>query len=265
LSEIMGLKRDSTAVICVLVVAATVGMANLLRGPDEPLHFEKAQADDGLDPDAPIATARYKEPTDAQLAAVGLMRIPDAPPKPAEIAQIDDPPVEPYDMAKLMPPPSPDSLDVQARAAEPPANAFQGPDPEALAALSRQAERGVALAGGQTLSLGKALSAQGQALLQKVAPTESDRRKGRWFAFVAASDKAFGLNLVRDDVSGRLRRAGWSVERLAQYGEAQVGVGWRKYGGQISLSVARREIGDVRVRIRDYVTGISWSWRPQDA
>lgn len=258
----MARKGGRTAAVCVLIVAATVGMADLLRSPSQPLRFDKAQADDLLDPDAPIATARYREPTDAQLAAVGLMRIPDARPKPVEIARLDDPsPVAPYDMARLMPP-QPDS--VYATRGEPPVDNVVSPDPAALAAAPEIGERRVALAANQAQSPGRSLSARGEALLEQVAPTESDRRRGRWFVFAAASDRAFGLNYVRDEAIGQLRRAGWSVERLARYGEAQVGVGWRKFGGQTSLAVARREIGDARVRIHDYVAGLNWSWRPHD-
>ncbi len=255
----MGFKKGRIAAVCVLTVAATVGMADLLRAPDQPLRFDKARADEFADPDAPIATARYREPTDAQLAAVGLMRIPAAP-KPVEVATIDTPPViPPYDMARLSPPPhenvEPDRDGVQTA---------QGPDPKAMAAMSRKPKRGVALASAEPATGGDPIGARGRTMLAMAAPTPADRRRGRWFIFAAASDKAFGLSLVRDETMGRLRQAGWSVERLAAYGQVQAGIGWRKLGGQVSLLAARREIGDIRVRVRDTVAGISVSWRAQE-
>ena len=69
--------------------------------------------------------------------------------------------------------------------------------------------------------------------------------------------------VVRDGQEG-LRRAGWSVERLATWGKGQVGVGWRRRNLQASLAVAQREIGDLGVKIDDTLGGFTLSWRPQD-
>ena len=245
--------------VLVLATAATVGAADLFRGPGETGgSIEKASAQDLLDPDAPIATARYREPSPRALAAAGL-----APP-PVQLAQaeptaiqLDDPPVarDPmrYQMAQMSPPAR---VKVQAAIAARADAGMQPPDPQALAVLSMADD---ARTGGR----GGSLSDDAKELLIKIAPSREDARRGRWFLFAAASGKAFGLNMVRDGEAG-LRRAGWSVERLATWGKGQVGVGWRRKNLQASLAVARREIGDLGVYVDDTLAGYTLSWRPQD-
>jgi hypothetical protein len=83
-------------------------------------------------------------------------------------------------------------------------------------------------------------------------------KKGRWFVFAAGSGEAFGLNLIRDPLRG-WKPAGWSVEQLAEFGKAQLGIGWRKGARQFSLSAARREIGAYGVSREDTVIGVSFS------
>ena len=80
---------------------------------------------------------------------------------------------------------------------------------------------------------------------------------------MAASGKAFGLNVVKDAEAG-YRKAGWSVERLATLGKGQIGIGWRRKNLQASLAVAQREIGDLGIKLDDYLGGLTISWRPND-
>lgn len=95
-------------------------------------------------------------------------------------------------------------------------------------------------------------------MLLRIGPAPQDRKQGRWFIFAAGSGEAFGLNMIKDPVRG-WRRAGWSVERLAEYGKAQVGVGWRRGDSQLAFSVARREIAAYGVSREDTVVGVTYT------
>jgi len=95
-------------------------------------------------------------------------------------------------------------------------------------------------------------------LTLRIGPTASVRKKGRWFIFAAGSGEAFGLNLVRDPIRG-WKPAGWSVEQLAEFGKAQLGIGWRKGARQVSLSAARREISAYGLSREDTVVGVTFS------
>ncbi len=64
---------------------------------------------------------------------------------------------------------------------------------------------------------------------------------GRWYLFAAASGRAVGLNMLRND-SG-WDRAGWTTDQTSSLvGDAQVGVGWRKGDLQTSLGYVHREM-----------------------
>jgi hypothetical protein len=71
--------------------------------------------------------------------------------------------------------------------------------------------------------------------------------KGRWYLFVAASGRAVGLNMLRDEEGWR--RAGWTTDpSSALISDAQVGVGWRKGAWQTSVGYVHREVkGDYMV------------------
>ena len=65
--------------------------------------------------------------------------------------------------------------------------------------------------------------------------------KGRWYLFAAASGRAVGLNMLRDD--GGWRRAGWTTDPAsALISDAQVGVGWRRGSWQSSVGYVHREV-----------------------
>lgn len=104
-------------------------------------------------------------------------------------------------------------------------------------------------------------AAQVREFMVRIGPKEEDRRRGRWFVFVAGSGDAFGLNLIREG-DRKIRRAGWSVEKLAEFGKAQVGVGYRKGIRQVSLTASRREIGAYGLSQEDTVVGVSVSVKP---
>lgn len=95
-------------------------------------------------------------------------------------------------------------------------------------------------------------------LTLRIGASDDVRKKGRWFVFAAGSGEAFGLNLVRDPLRG-WKPAGWSVEQLAEFGKAQLGIGWRKGPAQLAASVARREISAYGISREDTVLGITFS------
>ena len=95
-------------------------------------------------------------------------------------------------------------------------------------------------------------------LALRVGPSQTVGKKGRWFIFAAGSGQAFGLNLLRDPLRG-WKPAGWSVEQLAEFGKAQLGIGWRKDSRQVAASVARREMGAYGISREDTVFGITFT------
>ncbi|MDO8295885.1 MAG: hypothetical protein Q7T19_05520 [Caulobacter sp.] len=95
-------------------------------------------------------------------------------------------------------------------------------------------------------------------LTLRIGPSGMSGRKGRWFVFAAGSGQAFGLNLMRDPLHG-WKPAGWSVERLAEFGKAQLGIGWRRGSQQIAVSAARREISAYGMSREDTVLGVTFT------
>lgn len=69
---------------------------------------------------------------------------------------------------------------------------------------------------------------------------EVDRR-GRWILFASDEQQAVGVNLLRSR-AGEARRMSWTADRVANVGDAQVGVGWRRGAFQAALSLVDREI-----------------------
>lgn len=100
--------------------------------------------------------------------------------------------------------------------------------------------------------------ADGKRLALRVGPSQTVGKKGRWFLFAAGSGQAFGLNLLRDPLRG-WKPAGWSVEQLAEFGKAQLGIGWRKDSRQVAASVARRELGAYGISREDTVFGVTFT------
>ena len=95
-------------------------------------------------------------------------------------------------------------------------------------------------------------------LALQVSSANTFGKKGRWFIFAAGSGQAFGLNLLRDPLRG-WKPAGWSVEQLAEFGKAQLGIGWRQDSKQVALSAARREVSAYGVSREDTVLGVTFT------
>lgn len=228
------------------------------------------------DPDAPIRTGRWDEAPAPVLALLGGPAS-DAPPSPT--AAPTPGPRRTIQLAALTPPPS---SEAQARGLGAPPAVIRSR--VALASVSPKV-----LSGGPTLRVsvstdrdatetGSGLGIEDGAgsafaprparpsqpfdakqLLLSIAPEPADQSKPRWFVFAAGSGEAFGLNIIRDPVRGGWRRTGWSVERLAEFGKAQLGVGWRQGDRQVAVSAARREIGAYGYKQEDTVVGVSFT------
>lgn len=91
---------------------------------------------------------------------------------------------------------------------------------------------------------------------------------GRWYLFAAASGRAVGLNMLRDQ--GGWDPAGWSTDRSsALIGDAHVGVGWRKGPVQASVGYVHREVKGQHMiwgqeTRDDQVVALSFAIKPQD-
>jgi hypothetical protein len=93
----------------------------------------------------------------------------------------------------------------------------------------------------------------------QVDVTPETRKEGRWFVFAATSGDAVGFNLFGAPSKTGRKRSSWSVEKLAEYGKIQLGLGWRKGPMQISGVATRREIGAYGQTREDTVFGLSFT------
>lgn len=267
------------------IVLATVGLsaASSIGAATDGLSSESMLSDARLgqafsgsgarvpdDPDAPIRTGRWDEAPAPVLALLGGPEAsPAAPPavapRPAAV-----------EYAALTPPPSARML----------AESLAAPAPVIRSRVALASVSDKVLAGGPRVHLsvatdrdatdiGSGLALDGPSfapkpapesqpfdakrLLLSIAPEPADRNKGRWFIFAAGSGEAFGLNIIRDPARGGWRRSGWSVERLAEFGKGQLGVGWRQGNRQVAVSAAQREIGAYGFKREDTVLGVSFT------
>ena len=108
-------------------------------------------------------------------------------------------------------------------------------------------------AAGQIAPRGRSFDAKRLGLQVDVSPARS--KKGRWFAFAATSGDALGFNF--GDKSRKQQR--WTVEKLAEYGKVQLGIGWRRGPMQISAAATQREIGAYGYSREDTVFGLSFT------
>lgn len=225
------------------------------------------------DPDAPIRTGRWAEDTPA--AEVELAGGPQAPETPQETVAVQSRPEAPaVRMAAL----DPDALRLAAPSALPLSRVAWTPPrraevPDLQPRFSLVVSEPAPTAPGSGLDAASSVFSEPIAALRSARPspvTEAKRlvarlgpapgvkKKGRWFVFAAGSGEAFGLNLIRDPIRG-WRPAGWSLEQVAEFGKAQLGVGWRKGQRQIALSAARREIAAYGLSREDTVVGVTFS------
>lgn len=228
------------------------------------------------DPDAPIRTGRWDQAPAPVLALLGGPAS-EAPVAPTAIQT--PAPRAAVQLAAVTPPPS---ADAQARgltgrptvirsrvalASVSPKVLAGGPTLRVAVSTDRDATdtgSGLAFAGAASSAFAPRPARASQPfdakqLLVSIAPTPADRTRGRWFVFAAGSGEAFGLNIIRDPARGGWRRTGWSVERLAEFGKAQLGIGWRQGDRQIALSTARREIGAYGFKREDTVVGVTFT------
>ncbi|MEI6440592.1 MAG: lipid A-modifier LpxR family protein [Alphaproteobacteria bacterium] len=90
---------------------------------------------------------------------------------------------------------------------------------------------------------------------------------GRWYVFAAASGRAMGLNMQKDEALGWGRS--WSTDNAsALVGDAQLGLGWRKGDMQTSLGLIHREVkGDHALWGQEFKTdsmvALSFSIKPK--
>jgi hypothetical protein len=260
--------------------AATDGLTSdsLIAGSRVGDAFSGMRAPVPDDPDAPIRTGRWGEDAaPVELAggpAAAQVAVAVAPPEPIRLSRtVAQPPADQAQLALLDVPsprsPSPAlSVPLSRMALTTPARAPDVvPEPRIQLTISDH----VPSAPGSGLDLGSSVFSEPvlafrptrpafdiKRLSLRVGPSQKVGNKGRWFVFAAGSGKAFGLNLIRDPLQG-WKPAGWSVEQLAEFGKAQLGIGWRKGSRQVAASVARREISAYGMSREDTVFGISFT------
>lgn len=295
------MRAVSTGVLVGVIVLGTVGLsaASSIGAASDGLSSDSILADFRVeqafsgraqrvpdDPDAPIQTGRWAENNPEVALAGGPSVTLAGGPSPVPSAAAPAP--QPVQVASLA-----STIPIAARVIPPPPTAAVAPPatPRSMAAL--QPVRQTQAASRPRVSFSASLARDGLApgagldpedrftgdafamprisrpspvqevrrLLMRVGPSQDASGKGRWFVFVAASGDALGLNLGRDPEKGL--RGRWSVERLAEFGKAQLGVGWRKGRQQIALSAARREIGAYGVSREDTVVGVNITYSGQ--
>jgi outer membrane protein LpxR len=123
--------------------------------------------------------------------------------------------------------------------------------------------------GGATLTVSKSREDQAVERLKDMGVKDGAvfGDTGRWYLFAAASGRAVGLNMLRDEHGWD--RAGWSTDTTgALVGDAQIGVGWRKGDMQSSFGVIHREVKGQHMIFGqetrdDTVAAFTFSLRPQ--
>ena len=229
----------------------------------------------GIDPDAPIATARYGDaprraaaapasslapsPVDLAGAVAPLAGGPDAvpAPRPLLVAQTQ---------------PSIQTLAEPRKRSAPTAVTGAATRQPALG-LVRASARRIPVVKVEDIdiqpfgsldapSTSQRLSVNASALMGKMSGVAHDPRRGRWVLFAASSGQALSWNMIRSSVDG-WRGSGWSQDRLTRFGTHQVGVGWRKGGKQLSLSATRRKLQAEAYSDRDMVYGVTLSIKPK--
>ncbi|MGA0605600.1 lipid A-modifier LpxR family protein [Phenylobacterium sp. VNQ135] len=130
--------------------------------------------------------------------------------------------------------------------------------------------RGGSAEAGATLTVGQKREKQAVEALKDIGVREGTEYgdKGRWYLFAAASGRAVGLNMLRNE--GDWSRGDWTTDDTGELvGDAHVGVGWRKGDMQSSFGVIHREVkGNHMVFGQhtrdDTVAAFTFSIRPQN-
>lgn len=119
--------------------------------------------------------------------------------------------------------------------------------------LTPHAGFGVSNTGGQAeagakVTFGQRAQSAVEARLKGLGVTDGSAfgNQGRWYLFAAASGRAVGLNMLRNN--GGWDRAGWTTDPASRIvGDAQVGVGWRKGLLESSFGYIHREVKSERM------------------
>lgn len=258
-----------------LVATAATALSTQSPAPfDRPLTL--AGGETAVDPDAPIATARYGDAPRRPATAAAVDLAGGASTTPLAGGPIAAAPVNPVQLAEASAPPPIQTLGApRPRAAARPETARLETAGEIRAAapaqgLVRSTTRPVLKAkiddiemrpfmgpGDRSSFMGVSVDASN--LIGKMRPDSRDARKGRWILFAATSGKSLSLNVIKDSIVG-WRGAGWAEERIARFGTHQLGMGWRKNGRQVSLSATRRTLRTQSYSDRDMVYGVSLSF-----
>ncbi|ALL13947.1 hypothetical protein [Caulobacter henricii] len=267
-----------------LGVVATTATALSTQAPapyDGTLTLAGGEA--AIDPDAPIATARYGDAPRRPAAAVSEALPPSpidlagavaplaggpaitAVAAPAQVTQIAS-------AAEARPKPAIQTLAEPRQPVRTTTVAVADSRPPALS-LSRSKAGRIPMVKVEDIDIqpfGSAyepstmqrLSVNASALMGKMSGVAQDPRRGRWVLFAASSGQALSWNVIRSSIDG-WRGSGWSQERLTRFGTHQVGIGWRKNGKQLSLSATRRKLQAEAYSDRDMVYGLTLSIKPK--
>ncbi len=130
--------------------------------------------------------------------------------------------------------------------------------------------RGGSAEAGAMLTVGQKREKQAVEALKDMGVREGAEYgdKGRWYLFAAASGRAVGLNMLRNE--GDWSRGNWTTDDTGELvGDAQVGVGWRKGDMQSSFGVVHREVKGNHMVFgqhtrEDTVAAFTFSIRPQN-
>ncbi|WP_419254833.1 hypothetical protein ACN2C6_05200 [Caulobacter sp. ErkDOM-YI] len=229
----------------------------------------------GIDPDAPIATARYGDAPRRAAAAPASTLAPSPIDLAGAVAPLAGGPAS-------VPAPKPLLVAQTQPAIQTLAEPRRRPAATAVTvAETRQPALGLVRASARRIpvvkvedidiqpfgsldapSTSQRLSVNASALMGKMSGVAQDPRRGRWVLFAASSGQALSWNMIRSSVDG-WRGSGWSQDRLTRFGTHQVGVGWRKGGKQLSLSATRRKLQAEAYSDRDMVYGVTLSIKPK--
>ncbi|MCR5873500.1 lipid A deacylase LpxR family protein [Phenylobacterium sp. J426] len=129
--------------------------------------------------------------------------------------------------------------------------------------------RGGSAEAGAMLTVGQKREKQAVEALKDIGVREGSEYgdRGRWYLFAAASGRAVGLNMLRNE--GDWSRGNWTTDDTGELvGDAHIGVGWRKGDMQSSFGVVHREVkGNHMVFGQhtrdDTVAAFTFSIRPQ--
>ncbi|MDB5470348.1 MAG: hypothetical protein JWR84_1908 [Caulobacter sp.] len=235
------------------------------------------------DPDAPIRTARFDEPPAPVIELAGAPKPVIHPAQAVEMARADARPAPDANavmLARFIPKADPSPRGYAeprvAAYASPAVRQALAPSPAPMGLFSPMRRVTVSLTNESPLNPGSGLSFGGRDSRQNPAAqqiaargrlfdnkrlgvqvdvTPARSKKGRWFAFAATSGDALGFNF--GDRGRKNQR--WSVEKLAEYGKVQLGIGWRRGPMQISAAATQREVGAYGYSRDDTVFGLSFT------